>query len=136
MLGWVQVPWAPTLKLGVEETPESTRFVAMMVTAVLVQPAVATLVVFVVSGVTVIQAMFAAFVAGNVLAIALCLQMWEFDPSLIVLCLQVSYGFIIIGGAVAALPSALIAAMVKAGFTHIGSRLGSGESTFTGSNPT
>jgi Zn-dependent protease with chaperone function len=120
MLGPVQVPWAPTLVLG--QTPD--RFVAMMVTAVLVQAAVATLVVFVVSGVRVIQAMFAAFVAGNVLAIALCLQMWEFDPSLIVLCLQVSYGFIIIGGAVVALPSALIAAMVKAGFTHFGSRLG------------
>jgi Zn-dependent protease with chaperone function len=135
MLGSVQVPWAPTLKFGVEQTADTTRFVAMMVTAVLVQAAVATLVVFVVSGVRVIQAMFAAFVAGNVLAIALCLQMWEFDPSLIVLCLQVSYGFIIIGGAVVALPSALIAAMVKAGFTHIGSRLGSRESTFTGLSP-
>ena len=135
MLGWVQVPWAPTLNLGVEQTPETTRFVAMMVTAVLVQAAVAALVVFAVSGVRVIQAMFAAFVAGNVLAIALCLQMWEFDPTLIVLCLQVSYGFIIIGGDVAALPSALIAAIIKAGWRRVGSRLGSRESTFTGSSP-
>jgi Zn-dependent protease with chaperone function len=135
MLGWVQVPWAPTLKLGLEETPESTRFIAMMFTAVLVQPAVAALVVFVVSGMTVIQAMFAAFVAGNVLSIALCLHMWEFDPSLIVLCLQVSYGFIIIGGAVAALPSALIVSIVKAGFSHIKSRLGPSECTFMGSSP-
>jgi Zn-dependent protease with chaperone function len=135
MLGSVQVPWVPTLKFGVEQTPDTTRFVAMMITAVLTQAAVATLVVFVVSAMRVIQAMFAAFVAGNVLAIAFCLQMWEFDPSLIVLCLQVSYGFIIIGGAVAALPSALIAAMVKTGFTRIGSRLGSRESTCTGSGP-
>ena len=129
MLGYVQVPWTPTLNFGVDQTPDTTRFVAMMVTAILVQAAVATLVVFVVSGVRVIQAMFAAFVAGNVLAIALCLQVWEFDPSLIVVCLRASYGFIILGGASAALPSALIAAMIKAGFTHIGSRLGLRETT-------
>jgi hypothetical protein len=128
LLGWAQVPWAPTVRLGMEMTPEMSRFVSMMLTAILVQAAVAVLTVFVVSSLTVIHAMFAAFVAGNVLSLAVCVHMTDLDPSWVVLCLQLSYGSIVMGGAVAALLSALIAWMAKAGLNHIRPRLSPRES--------
>jgi Zn-dependent protease with chaperone function len=135
VIGWVQVPWSPTLRLGMEQNPTTAWYGAMMVTAILVQAAVAALVVFAVSSLPVIQAMFAAFIAGNVFSIALCLHTWEFDPGLIVLWLKISYGFVIIGGAVAALPSALLAALFKAALRRIASRLGLRESSPIGPSP-
>jgi Zn-dependent protease with chaperone function len=90
MIGWVQVPWSPTLILGIEQNQMTAWYDAMMVTAILVQAAVAALVVFAVSSLPMIQAMFAAFIAGNVLSIAMCLHTWNFDPGLIVLWLKIS----------------------------------------------
>lgn len=122
-LPWVRIPLsqADLQQMGLAG---SEFFFSMMLTAILVQAAVAVLTVFAVARLTVIHAMFAAFVAGNVLSLALCAQFTVHDPNweTALFWLRLGYGGVVTGGAAAAFPLAVVAWVIKSGFGRIGPR--------------